>query len=584
MNDGGILFLVPARGGSVRVPGKNLRLVAGIPLVARAVRAARLAAAAVPGGPHAVVCSTDDPAIAETARVWGAEVPFVRPAEIADATATSVDVALHALDALAAAGRSFRALVLVQCTSPLTEPADLVAAVAAFDVDGRAVVAVTATHPASFHVTTAADADAGATIAPLEGGEARTADRMLAGAFFVTGVADLRRTGRLTVPGATRGLEIRADRAIDVDAEADLVVAEALAQARSVRPVRIAGNAIGAGPVFVIAEGGVNHNGDPDLAHRLVDAAADAGADAVKFQTFDPDALAAAGAPMADYQRASGERGHDQREMLARLTLPRDAWAGLQRHARERGIVFLSTPFDAGSAALLDGLDVPAFKIGSGELTNLPFIELVAGYGRPMLLSTGMADMREVADAVDALRAAGDPPVALFHCVSSYPAAPADANLRAITTLRAAFGVPAGWSDHTPGIELPMAAVAMGASMVEKHLTLDRSMAGPDHAASLEPDAFRAMTAAIRAVEAAVGTGDKRPVAAEVGVAAVARRSLHWTRDAAAGSVVGTADLVALRPATGLSPARLGDVVGRRTARAVTAGTPVRPDDLEADR
>ena len=579
MSDDGVLFLVPARGGSVRVPGKNLRLVAGIPLVARAARTARLAAATVPGGPHAVVCSTDDPVVAATARAWGAEVPFLRPASLADATATSVDVALHAIDTLAAAGRSFRALVLVQPTSPLTEPGDLVAAVAAFDAGGRSVVAVTASHPATFHVTSAGDGR----VTPLDGDDPRTAGHVLSGAFYVTGVADLRRTRRFTEPGATRGLVVPAERSVDVDEAEDLVVAEAFAHARPPRPLRVAGHDIGAGPVFVVAEGGVNHNGDPAFAHRLVDAAADARADAVKFQTFDPDALAAAGAPMADYQRASGERGHDQREMLARLALPADAWAGLQRHAHERGLVFLSTPFDAGSAALLDRLDVPAFKIGSGELTNLPFIELVAGYGRPMLLSTGMADMREVAEAVDALRAAGDPPFGLFHCVSSYPAAPEDANLRAIATLRAAFGVPAGWSDHTQGLELPVAAVALGASLVEKHLTLDRTMPGPDHAASLEPDAFATMTAAIRAVERAVGDGDKRPVAAERGVAAVARRSLHWTRDVAAGSVVAATDLVALRPATGLSPARLRDVLGRRTAHPVEAGEPVVTGDLEGD-
>ena len=215
--------------------------------------------------------------------------------------------------------------------------------------------------------------------------------------------------------------------------------------------------------MFVIAEAGVNHNGDPAMAARLIDAAAAAGADAVKFQTFDPAALASPGAPTAAYQRRAGESGADQREMLARLALPAEAWAGLQRRAHERGIEFLSTPFDDGAADLLEGLGVPAFKVGSGELTNLPFIARLAARGRPLLLSTGMADMVEVAAAVDTVRANGDPPLALFHCVSSYPADPADANLRAIETLRRAFGVPTGWSDHTPGIEVAVAAVAAGA-------------------------------------------------------------------------------------------------------------------------
>jgi sialic acid synthase SpsE len=316
----------------------------------------------------------------------------------------------------------------------------------------------------------------------------------------------------------------------------------------------------------------------------LIDAAADAGADAVKFQTFEPDALAAAGAPTADYQRTSGERSGDQREMLSRLALPVEAWPALQAHATERGIVFLSTPFDDASAELLDRLDVPAFKVASGELTNLPFIQRLARRGRPMLVSTGMAEMVEVAAAVDAVTAAGDPPLALFHCISIYPADPATANLRAILTLRSAFGVPVGWSDHSLGIELPIAAAAIGASLVEKHLTLDREGVGPDHRASLEPDDFRAMVVGIRTVEVALGSGEKTPAPAEREIAAVARRSLHWQRSLDAGIAVGADDLAALRPGTGLSPARRDDIVGRRTTRAVSAGRPVVADDVEPDR
>ncbi len=305
----------------------------------------------------------------------------------------------------------------------------------------------------------------------------------------------------------------------------------------------------------MIAEVGVNHNGNPELAHRLVDVAADAGADVVKFQTFDPARLAATGAPTAAYQRAAGEGAADQREMLARLALPRETWAALQAHARERRMVFLSSPFDEGSADLLEDLDVPAFKVGSGELTNTGFLAYLARKGRPLLVSTGMATMAEVADAVEAIAAAGDPPAALLHCVSAYPARPEDANLRAIETLRAAFGVPAGWSDHTPGIGLPIAAVALGADLLEKHVTLDRGLHGPDHAASLEPEELKAMVAAIRGVEAARGNGEKVPVAAELEVASVARRSLHWAIGHGRGGVsAGTWWLFV--PAPGSRPAR----------------------------
>jgi sialic acid synthase SpsE len=312
-----------------------------------------------------------------------------------------------------------------------------------------------------------------------------------------------------------------------------------------------------------------------------VDAAAEAGADAVKFQTFDPAALAAAGAPTAEYQRRAGAGDADQRELLTRLALPTEAWAELKAHAEARRLAFLSTPFDDGSASLLDGLGVPAFKVGSGELTNLPFIGRLARRGRPMLISTGMADMIEVAAAVDTVAANGDVPLALFHCVSSYPAAPEDANLRAIGTLRRAFGVPVGWSDHTPGIEMPLAAVAAGATLIEKHLTLDRALPGPDHQASLEPDALAAMVRAIRAVEASLGTGVKAPVPAEADVARVARRSLHWSRSLPSGRVIAAEDVAILRPGTGLAPARVADVVDRRTSRPVREGMAVEPGDVE---
>ncbi len=563
-----LLFLVPARAGSVRVPGKNLRLVAGIPLVGWGIRIARLAAARLPGGPHVVACSTDDAEIGAVATAWGADAIIARPPALATATATSVDVAIHALDELATPGSMFRAVVLVQATSPLTHPGDMVAAVERFDGGADSVVSVTPSHPAAWHLG-------------LEAGEGADAhDDVLTGAFYVVAPEVLRTRRRFVEPGRTEPFRVPPDRSIDVDEPLDLVLAEGILAARPVRPLSIGDRAVGGGRAFVIAEAGVNHDGRPELAHRLVDAAADAGADAVKFQTFDPAALAAADAPTADYQRSRGETG-SQRAMLERLALPADAWLALQAHARERGLAFLSTPFDLVSADLLDRLDVPAFKVGSGELTNIPFLAALARRGRPMLVSTGMATMVEVADAVDAIASAGDPPLALFHCVSSYPARPEDANLRAIETMRRAFGVPVGWSDHTLGVELPLAAVAAGAVLVEKHVTLDRTMPGPDHAASLEPGELRAMVVGIRAVEAALGTGRKEPVPAEQPIARVARRSLHWRRALPAGAVIAEADLVALRPGTGLSPARAAGLVGRRTRRAVEAGALALEDDAE---
>jgi N,N'-diacetyllegionaminate synthase len=347
--------------------------------------------------------------------------------------------------------------------------------------------------------------------------------------------------------------------------------------------IDVGGRRIGSGhPCFVIAEAGVNHGGDVAIAHRLVDAAADAGADAVKFQTFEPALLASAEAPRAAYQEAADGGRRSQLEMLAALALPREAHRALQQHAQDRGIVFLSSPFDEASLDFLAALGVPAFKIPSGELTNHPLLAHAAGKGRPVLLSTGMSDLAEVAQARAVLSTHGDPALVLFQCVSCYPADPTDANLAAMETMRRAFGVPIGFSDHTEGIDVALAAVACGACALEKHLTLDRAAPGPDHASSLEPQDLRALVRSVRRVESARGDGIKAPRPAEEPIARVARKSLHWSAPLPAGAIVEARHLVALRPGTGIPPSAVASVIGRVVARPATAGTPVREDQLES--
>ncbi len=329
------------------------------------------------------------------------------------------------------------------------------------------------------------------------------------------------------------------------------------------------------GDVVVIAEGGVNHDGDPDLAHRLVDVAADSGSDVVKFQTFDPAQLVSAAADTTPYQRASGA-AQGQRSLLDALTLPRTVWAELRDHATERGLTFLSTPFDLGSAELLVDLGVPALKVSSGELTNTPFLRALASLGVPLLVSTGMGDAAEVAAAVEACGEA--PGTVLFHCVSAYPAPLEQCNLRAIPEMVRAHGVPVGWSDHTTGVTSALGAVALGASVLEKHVTTDRTRPGPDHAASLEPDELTRYVADCRALAVALGDGRKRRVPAEEENAHLVRRSWHATRDLAAGERVGDADVVLLRPEGGVAPSEV--VVGRTVRTAVAAGAPLPPDAL----
>jgi N,N'-diacetyllegionaminate synthase len=341
-----------------------------------------------------------------------------------------------------------------------------------------------------------------------------------------------------------------------------------------VTPVVIAGRSVGPGqPCLVIAEAGVNHNGDLGLARRLVEAAARAGADAIKFQTFSPAALATESAPKAAYQQSADADGESQLEMLKRLVLSREAHEVLMADCRERRLLFLSSPFEEGSADLLDELGVLAFKIPSGELTNLPLLAHIAAKGKPMIVSTGMATEDEVGAAVEAIRAAGNPRIILLHCTSAYPARPEDVNLRAMSTLASRFGCPVGYSDHTTGIEIALAAATLGACVLEKHFTLDRSLPGPDHRASVEPAELTAMVRGIRRVQAALGTGEKRPVAAESDTAAVARKSVVAARDIPAGAVL-TEELLAIkRPGTGLPPAERPRVIGRRAARDIPAGT-----------
>lgn len=326
-------------------------------------------------------------------------------------------------------------------------------------------------------------------------------------------------------------------------------------------------------PCLIIAEAGVNHNGDMALALKLVDAARQAGADAVKFQTFKASLLASRSAPKAAYQLRSTVAGESQQAMLERLQLSRADHLPLMERCRASGMAFLSSPFDLESLALLDSLGLPALKIPSGEITNPDFLKAAARLGKPIILSTGMSWLGEVETAVRAIEDAGNPPLVLLHCVSAYPSDPADSNLRAMETLARAFGRPVGWSDHTMGIETSLAAVALGACVVEKHFTLDCSMPGPDHRASLEPDGLAALVRGVRIVESALGDGLKRPARSEADTARVARKSLTAARDIRAGEALSEAMVLVRRPGDGLSPSSLELLLGRRAAQDIPEGS-----------
>lgn len=353
---------------------------------------------------------------------------------------------------------------------------------------------------------------------------------------------------------------------------------------------------------YVIAEAGVNHNGERDLAFALVDAAAAAGADAVKFQTFDAARLASASAPKAAYQKARTDAAESQYAMLKKLELPREWHAPLQAHAHRLGIQFLSTAFDASSLEFLCTLDLPLFKVPSGELTNGPLLWQFARTRRPLVISTGMATLAEVEQALaivaHALAAAGEPAdmdevwrlwsrgeareslgdhVTLLHCTSQYPTPWQEVNLRAMDTLATAFGLAVGYSDHTEGILVPVAAVARGARVIEKHFTLDRSLPGPDHAASLEPGELREMVTSIRHIELLLGDGTKVPQPSEWDTRTAARQQVVALADIREGGVLQRSDLGTARCGGGLPATELWRLVGTAAKRDYRAGEAIEP-------
>ena len=319
--------------------------------------------------------------------------------------------------------------------------------------------------------------------------------------------------------------------------------------------------------VIVIAEAGVNHNGNLDTATRMIDAATKAGTDIVKFQTFKAENLAAKSALKADYQNITTDSAENQMDMLKKLELAPKAYANLITHCKKNNIQFLSTPFDLDSIAYLQSIDVPFWKIPSGEITNLPYLIEIARTGKDVILSTGMSTMDEVKRALKVLRENGARKITALHCNTEYPTPYADVNLRAMETMRYELGIDVGYSDHTPGIEVPIAAVALGATVIEKHFTLDKNMEGPDHKASLEPDEFAAMVKAIRNIEAALGRCEKTPSPSERKNINIARKSIVAKRAIRVGELLNDDNITTKRPGSGISPMCWFEVLGQKAIR-----------------
>lgn len=319
--------------------------------------------------------------------------------------------------------------------------------------------------------------------------------------------------------------------------------------------------------VFIIAEAGVNHNGDIRLAKRLAEEAKRAGADCVKFQTFRAEALVTADGEKAKYQKKQTGSGESQLQMLKKLELTQKEFLELKDYCEEIQITFLSTAFDMESQKFLESLEPFCYKIPSGEITNYPYLKAIGETGRDVILSTGMCEISEVEEAVKVLKENGAGEIVLLHCTTEYPAPIEDVNLRAMQTLAEHFGTKVGYSDHTEGIEVPVAAVAMGASVIEKHFTLDRRMEGPDHKASLEPEELAEMVQAIRKVELALGSDKKQVTKREAANRQVARKSIVAARDIQAGEIFTEENLTVKRPGDGISPMKWPEILGKKAPR-----------------
>jgi N,N'-diacetyllegionaminate synthase len=319
--------------------------------------------------------------------------------------------------------------------------------------------------------------------------------------------------------------------------------------------------------VFIIAEAGVNHNGDIALARQLVDEAKEAGVNAVKFQTFVAEQLITKTAPKAAYQKITTENQESQYEMIKYLELSFDEFTALKEYCDHSGIMFLSTPFDMESIEYLESIEIPLYKIPSGEITNLPYLIKIAETRKPVIMSTGMSTLEEIGDAVSVLKQHGTKELVLLHCNTEYPTPFEDVNLNAMITMKEAFQTQVGYSDHTLGIEASIAAVALGAKVIEKHFTLDKNMNGPDHKASLCPDELKLLVQSIRNIEAALGDGEKKPSKSELKNRDIARKSIVAKVPIRAGEAFSAENITVKRPGSGISPMKWYDVLGRTAIR-----------------
>jgi len=559
------LAIIPARGKSKGIPRKNIRDLEGKPLIAHTIEAAQKSESF-----DRIIVSTDDDEIKEISEGFGAEV-IRRPPELGEDKSPTIDSIFHVLDALEKDGYRPDDVMLLQPTSPLRTITDIVNAIRLYrDSDCDSLISVCEMiHPPYWALRIE-----GRFLIPIFLKKKQLSRRqdlpksyLPNGAIFISSTTILKKSRGFYSERIIPYI-MPSERSLDLDTEMDFEIAKYYLRLPSPctnkeNRIMLGKKIIGDGyPTLIIAEAGVNHNGSIRLAKKLILAAKNAGADAVKFQTYVTEDLIKRKVSKAPYQQKNKEDTEDQFEMLKRLELTFKEVKELKEFADEKGITFLSTPFDLKSVKVLERIGVPAFKIGSGDLTNISLLKYVALRKRPVLLSTGMASMDDIQLALNTIRSTGNNQIAIMHCTSEYPASLSDCNLRAIGTLKQAFQVPVGYSDHTIEVSTPAFAVSAGACFIEKHLTLDYKMKGPDHKASLEPNEFQEMIQEIRRTEELLGSPLKKPTNGERKMRRYVRKSIVSATDIEKGKIIKDSMLTVKRPGTGIEPKYLPELIG----------------------
>jgi len=577
-----VIAIIPARGGSKRVPKKNIKYLNGKPLIAYSIEQS-LGCKEI----SRTIVSTDSKEIAGISRRYGADV-IMRSKELATDKSSSLDVLKHLVFVLEEENYDFDSVIMLQPTSPLRSSNLLSKAINKFmKSNSDMMISVKkADMPSNWFLRI--EKDELKFISKNDFSKIRKQDQkdnaiyLINGSVYIFNKELIMNSENYVWGDRVTPLVMSSHESLDIDEEIDFKIAESLIEKEDLPEIKIGNKTIdNNSPCFMIAEAGVNHNGDLEIAKKLIDVAADAGVDAVKFQTFKAEKLVTKDADQAEYQKKNIGKQETQFEMLKRLELKEEYHQILKEYAEKKGLIFLSTPFDEDSIDFLDELGVVAFKAGSGEVNNIPYLVKMAKKNKPIILATGMSTMEDVKEAYESMKSQGNNNIVILHCTTNYPTPYEEVNLRAMETMRKELECLVGYSDHTEGIVVPLVAASMGAVVIEKHFTLDRNMEGPDHKASLEPKELKEMVKQIRLVEIIRGSEEKKSTDSEKRIEVVAKKSLVAKQDIAKGTVITSDMIIIKRPGTGIPPQDISKVLGKIAKKNIAKDKLILWNDLK---